>query len=246
MRQLTWLAADDQDTPFPPLDSALLEPNGLIAVGGSLSPRRLQLAYRSGIFPWFSDGEPVLWWSPDPRALFLPGDLKLHRSLRKRLRHAGFKVSLDTAFEQVMRACAEPRPTQPTTWITEAMIAAYCQLHELGLAHSVEVWDADGLVGGLYGVSIGKGFFGESMFSRQADASKVALAWLAGQLWRWDFHFIDCQLPSAHLARLGVRLVPRREFARRLSAAGRHPDKPGPWRFDRDYTPLGAADHDSL
>lgn len=246
MRHLLWLDSDDQDTPFPPLEQALLEPNGLIAVGGALSPQRLQLAYRSGIFPWFSEGEPVLWWSPEPRAVFLPGGIKLHRSLRKRMRNAGFQVRLDGAFETVMRRCAEPRPTQPTTWITEAMVQAYVRLHAMGLAHSVEVLREGELVGGLYGVALGRAFFGESMFSRETDASKIALVWLAGQLWRWGFHFIDAQVPNEHLLSLGARLLPRSDFTRRLTRAMAHPDKPGPWSFDRGYTPLAQPGADTI
>lgn len=245
MRPLV-LAPGDEETPFPPLAEALKDPNGLIAIGGPLSSRRLEMAYRSGIFPWFSPGEPVLWWSPDPRALFLPGDIRVPRSLRKRLRHAGFEVRLDTCFEAVIRACAQPRDLGGGTWITGEMINTYARLHAQGVAHSVEVMAEGELVGGLYGVAIGAGFFGESMFSRQADASKVALVWLAGQLWRWGYQFIDCQLPSEHILRLGARLVPRSRFKNMLDTAGSQPGKRGAWRFDEAYSPLGDATLDSI
>lgn len=235
-----WLPPDDEAIPFPPADSALEYPNGLLAVGGSLSPERLERAYRSGIFPWFSEGQEILWWSPDPRAVLFPAELHMTRSLRKRIRNAGFEVALDLAFEEVMRACAEPRADQAGTWITAEMIRAYTALHARGLAHSVEVYRGGRLVGGLYGVAIGGAFFGESMFSRESDASKVALAWLAGQLRRWGYALIDCQLPSAHLARLGVRSLPRPVFLDLLRQALKREGKPAPWSFDPGYTPLAA------
>jgi leucyl/phenylalanyl-tRNA--protein transferase len=240
------LAPNDDHTPFPPLADALEDPNGLLAIGGALSSRRLEMAYRSGIFPWFSPGEPVLWWSPDPRALFLPGDIRVPRSLRKRLRHAGFEMRLDTRFAAVIRACAEPRSRGGGTWITQDMMDAYVDLHGLGMAHSVEVMVEGELVGGLYGVAIGAGFFGESMFSRRADASKVALVWLAGQLWRWGYQFIDCQLPSEHILRLGARMVPRPRFERMLFSARSQAGRDGIWRFDDGYSPLGDAAPDSI
>lgn len=246
MRSLLWLHEDDHDTPFPPLEQALLEPNGLIAVGGALSPQRLKLAYQAGIFPWFSEGEPVLWWSPDPRAVFLPGDIRLPRSLRKRLRNAPFSITLDTAFAAVMRECAQPRPGQPGTWITEAMIQAYVELHHLGHAHSVEVWHEGRLIGGLYGIAMGRAFFGESMFSRESDASKIALVWLAGQLWRWGYQLIDCQVPSEHLLRTGARLLRRPEFRSRLRIAQAEARPARQWRFDSGYVPLADAGADSI
>ncbi len=233
-----WLPPDDETAPFPPADSALEHPNGLLAIGGSLSPERLERAYCGGIFPWFSEGQEILWWSPDPRGVLFPTEFRMARSLRKRIRNAGFEVVFDRAFEDVMRACAEPRAGQPGTWITADMIRAYTALHERGLAHSVEVYRDGRLVGGLYGVAIGGAFFGESMFSRESDASKVALAWLAGQLHRWGYALIDCQLPSEHLARLGARSIPRAAFLDLLQVALERAGKPGPWRFDPDYTPL--------
>jgi leucyl/phenylalanyl-tRNA--protein transferase len=239
MTPLLWLEPDDDRTPFPPVERALRDPDGLLAVGGPLSPTRLQMAYRNGVFPWFSAGQPVLWWSPDPRAVLLPHEIRIGRSLRKRVRNAGFEVAFDRRFEDVMRACAAPRAGQPDTWITAAMIDAYVRLHEAGLAHSVEVYRSEQLVGGLYGVALGAAFFGESMFSRQPDASKVALVWLAVQLRRWQYRLIDCQMPSPHLARLGARLLPRRQFLGLLAKALESPTQCGPWRFDTDLDPLG-------
>lgn len=243
---LLWLDPDDEVTPFPPVDHALAEPNGLLAVGGALSPRRLEMAYAHGIFPWFSEGQPVLWWSPDPRAVIVPGRLRVTRSLRKRLRNGGFFVTLDTAFERVMRACARPRRGQPGTWITAEMLRAYLRLHELGLAHSVEVWQHGHLRGGLYGVAIGRVFFGESMFSSVPDASKVALVWLVGQLWRWRYRLVDCQVASEHLSSLGAVLMGRREFSEVLQQATVEQGRAPPWRFDPDFTPLAAIQGDSI
>ena len=214
---IPWLNAD---TPFPPVETALRSPNGLLAAGGDLSPSRLLEAYRHGSFPWFNPGEPILWWSPDPRMVLIPGEFKTSHSLAKVLRNSAFEVRIDSAFEQVMRGCAAPRTGQqnslPGTWISADMIAAYVALHNLGYAHSVEVWMADELVGGLYGVSIGRMFYGESMFSRVSNASKIALAYLAGQLERRRFDMIDCQMHTPHLASLGARKIPRREFIDRL------------------------------
>lgn len=210
---IPWLTGN---TPFPPVTTALTAPNGLLAAGGNLSADRLLDAYRQGIFPWFSPGDPILWWSPDPRMVLVPKEFKLSRSLEKVLRNGGFEVRFDTAFEQVMRACAAPRPGQNGTWIQEDMIAAYCALHESGYAHSVEVRLDGILVGGLYGVAIGRMFYGESMFSRVNNASKVALAHLTGQLDRWQFGLIDCQMNTPHLASLGAREIPRAEFVTRL------------------------------
>lgn len=229
---------DDESTPFPPAETALDEPNGLLAIGGSLSPWRLEEAYRNGIFPWYSEGQPILWWSPDPRAVMTPDAIRVSRSLRKRVRNGGFEVRLDTTFEEVMRACAAKRPGQSGTWITPEMIAAYCVLHERGLAHSVEVYRQDRLVGGLYGVALGAAFFGESMFSSESDASKVALVWLAAQLRRWGYQLLDCQIPSPHLESLGAIAIPRSEFLLRLREALEHPGQQGRWRFDPDLDPL--------
>jgi leucyl/phenylalanyl-tRNA--protein transferase len=210
---ILWLADNAQ---FPPVSRALRSPNGLLAAGGNLSAPRLLEAYRNGIFPWFSPGEPILWWSPDPRMTLVPGEFKISRSLGKVLRNTAYQVRTDTAFEQVMRACAAPRGAGGSTWISEEIIAAYCALHRHGHAHSVETWMDGRLEGGLYGVSIGRMFYGESMFSFRSNASKVALAHLARQLERWQFGMIDCQMNTAHLASLGAREIPRNEFIIRL------------------------------
>jgi len=210
------------------------EPNGLLAAGGDLTPERLTDAYRRGIFPWYSDDQPLLWWSPDPRMVLFPAELRLTRSLKKRLRRRDYEIRADTCFEQVMRACAEPRPGQDGTWITDDMIAAYCALHEQGLAHSVETWIDGELTGGLYGVALGHMFYGESMFTRATDASKLALAHLVTQLTRWNFGMIDCQMKTSHLAAFGAREIPRTEFMRRLQELVNYALPAGKWRFDHD------------
>ncbi len=217
---------------FPPVETALREPNGLLAMGGDLSLERLLDAYRHGIFPWFNPGEPVLWWSPDPRMVLVPGEIRVTRSLAKRIRNGGFEMRVDTAFADVMRACAEPREGAGGTWISPAMIAAYSRLHQAGYAHSVETWRDGQLVGGLYGVAIGRMFYGESMFSREPDASKVALVHLARQLLHWEFGLVDCQMETVHLASLGARTMPRTVFTTRLAELVNLPHHPGPWRFD--------------
>lgn len=222
-------------TCFPPVETALHEPNGLLAMGGDLSMERLLDAYRHGIFPWFNPGEPILWWSPDPRMVLVPGEIRVTRSLAKRIRNGGFDVRVDTAFAEVMRACAAPRERAGGTWISPAMVAAYTRLHQAGYAHSVETWHDNALVGGLYGVAIGRMFYGESMFSRQPDASKVALVRLARQLQRWDFGLIDCQMETAHLASLGARTVPRAAFTARLIELVNLSHRPGPWYFDASH-----------
>jgi len=285
---IPWLT---DNMPFPPVGRALRSPNGLLAAGGSLSVPRLLDAYRNGIFPWFNPGEPILWWSPDPRMVLVPGELKISRSFARVLRNTAYEVRCDTAFEQVMRGCAAPRGSRPAalpapkgsaspcqgghTWIHEDMIAAYCALHEVGLAHSVEVWmpkrsfqlQIEGetrrrrandmgsamsttmsergsqhsiadkldleLAGGLYGVSIGRMFYGESMFSQVSNASKIALAHLARQLERWQFGMIDCQMNTAHLASLGAREIPRSEFIARLQELI-HCAPVTDWQFDTD------------
>jgi len=204
------------ETTFPPVTQALKSPNGLLAAGGDLSAPRLLEAYRHGIFPWFSAGDPILWWSPDPRMVLFPSEFKLSPSLRKTLRQGRYEVLTDSAFEQVMRACAAPRDGANGTWILDEMIQAYCELHRMGYAHSVEVWMEGELVGGLYGVCIGRMFYGESMFSRKTDTSKIALAHLCKQLELWDFGMIDCQMNTPHLASLGAREIPRKEFIARL------------------------------
>ncbi len=211
---IPWL---EGNAPFPPVESALKEPNGLLAAGGDLGAERLLAAYRNGIFPWFSAGQPVLWWSPDPRMVLFPSEIKISRSLGKVLRNARYEVRFDTAFEQVMIACAEPRCGQDGSWITDPMITAYTRLHALGYAHSVETWMDGELAGGLYGMAIGGMFYGESMFTRRRDASKIALVHLAHQLEERGFGMIDCQMHTGHLASMGAREIPRPEFSQRLT-----------------------------
>lgn len=227
---LTWLT---ENTPFPPLALALPEPDGLLAASHELTPAMLLNAYHQGIFPWFNPGDPVLWWSPDPRMILLPGEFNCSGSLTKVLRNSRFEIRTDTVFEQVMRACAAPRSEQGGTWIDEQIINAYCALHQQGYAHSVEVWRNDELVGGLYGVAIGRMFYGESMFSRVSNASKVALAHLARQLDVWQFGMIDCQMYTPHLASLGAKLIPRDEFILRLKELINCPPIDD-WQFDLD------------
>jgi leucyl/phenylalanyl-tRNA---protein transferase len=211
---IPWL--ENADT-FPPLELALSEPNGLLCAGGDLSPQRLLQAYRHGIFPWYSKDEPILWWSPDPRMVLFPSEFKISRSLRRTLRSGNYRIQLDRHFPAVVRACAQTRRKDQTgTWITTAMQAAYGTLHELGFAHSVETWVDEKLVGGLYGLAIGKMFYGESMFSHATDASKIAIAHLAGFLEAHGFGLIDCQMNTPHLASLGAREIPRRDFIARL------------------------------
>ncbi len=226
---IPWLQGADE---FPPVEQALAEPNGLLAAGGDLSVRRLLEAYRCGIFPWFNVGEPILWWSPDPRMVLFPNEFKCSRSLKKRLANADYEVRVDTAFTEVMRSCAAPRQRQAGTWITTEMAAAYAGLHSLGYAHCVETWMEGQLVGGLYGVAIGRAFYGESMFSRRTDASKIALASLVEQLRRWGFGLIDCQMATSHLASLGAREIPRGEFVARLAGLTGMSGRLGVWKFD--------------
>ena len=216
---LYWVGARRLAHAFPPLEHALDDPNGLIAIGGDLSPSRLLDAYARGIFPWFNAGQPILWWSPDPRAVTTPGAARISRSLAKRLRRATYRISFDAAFAAVIAACAAPGPGRVGTWITPAMHDAYCALHARGYAHSVECWHGRELVGGLYGVALGQVFFGESMFSRAPDASKVAFVNLHAWLLTWGYTLIDCQLPTAHLATLGVQPLARAAFEQRLRAA---------------------------
>ena len=223
---IPWLGPDD---PFPPVESASRDPDGLLAAGGELSSSRLMAAYARGIFPWFSEHDPVLWWSPDPRAVLWVQDLHVSRSLRRVLRSAEYRVTADTAFLSVVHACAAPRDADGGTWITNAMAVAYGRLASLGYAHSVEVWSEDSLVGGLYGVALGRMFYGESMFSRRADASKVALVYLARQLEAWGFELIDCQVASPHLASLGARTIPRAAFQQAIDRLIRLPAAPSPW-----------------
>ena len=212
MKTVTWLSPQDAPEWFPPLEQALDEPAGLLAAGGDLSPARLLAAYQRGIFPWYSPGQPVLWWSPDPRAVLFPDEFICSRSLAKTIRNAGFEVAVNRDFAATIDACAAPRAHAPGTWITTEMRNAYLRLHRLGYAHSVEAWRAGKLAGGLYGVRLGGVFFGESMFSRERDASKVALAHLVCLCLKDGIAVIDCQLPSPHLASLGSRNLPRGQF----------------------------------
>lgn len=207
-----WIAANVLADRFPDPCAALREPDGLLATGGDLGPQTLLDAYRRGIFPWYSNEQPILWWSPDPRCVIVPRRLHVSHRLRRTLRCGRFEVSIDTDFAAVARACAAPRPGQLGTWLGEDMIEAYSALHRLGHAHSVECRIGTELVGGVYGVAIGRVFFGESMFSRRADASKVALAWLAANLHRWGYGILDCQVASAHLLSLGAQMLARSRF----------------------------------
>ena len=207
--------------------------DGLLAVGGDLRPERLLLAYRSGIFPWYSEGQPILWHSPDPRMVLAAARLEVPRSLRKTIRKQAYRLSLDTAFAKVVAACASvERPGQSGTWITPDMQAAYRELHRRGVAHSVEAWHEDRLVGGLYGVSLGAAFFGESMFTLAPDASKVAFVRLVEQLLRWGIGLVDCQVYTEHLARFGAVEWPRKRYLAALKKALARPTRPGPWRLD--------------
>jgi leucyl/phenylalanyl-tRNA--protein transferase len=242
---------------FPDVRGALREPNGLLAVGGDLTPERLAGAYRRGIFPWFGVGDPILWWSPDPRTVLVPERLHISRSLRKRLRRRDLGVTMDRDFGAVIRACAAPREPDGGTWIVPEMLAAYERLYRLGLAHSVEIWAGDPaeggrLAGGLYGVAIGRVFFAESMFSRSTDASKVALVHLCRQLHAWGFGLIDCQMHTPHLASLGAQSVPRRIFVGWLDRLCPTPGRSGSWDdgdilfpparvADEPNAPIGAA-----
>lgn len=215
---------------FPP--PRLARPDGLLAVGGDLAPERLLLAYRQGIFPWFNEDDPILWWAPSPRLILIPAEFKPARRLARELRQGQFRFSLDQAFPAVIAACASVRASQGQgTWIHPEMIAAYCQLHQQGHAHSVECWAGERLVGGLYGLALGKVFFGESMFSLVANSSKAALAVLAKQLASWGFHWIDCQVKSNHLLSLGAREIPGREFYSRLEQYIHEPGDRGQWRL---------------
>jgi len=216
---------------FPPPHLAIEE--GLLAVGGDLSVERLLLAYGLGIFPWYSHEEPILWWSPDPRLILYPTHLIVSRRLSRILRQNRFEVTFDQAFDQVIHACASvSRNDQDSTWITEEMIAAYVALHESGFAHSVEAWQAGRLVGGLYGVSLGGSFFGESMFHRVSNASNVALATLTRRLEKWQFDMIDCQVTTGHLFRMGAVELPRSDFLDQLAQSLKKPTRRGPWSFE--------------
>jgi leucyl/phenylalanyl-tRNA--protein transferase len=226
------LSRNPRDLSFPAVEHATSE--GLLAIGGDLRIERLLEAYRHGIFPWYSEGQPILWWSPDPRTVLFPERLHIARSLRRSLRPSRFTITLDKDFESVVRHCAGPRPQYPEggTWITPAMIEAYTGLHRRGWAHSVETWQGDQLVGGLYGVAIGAAFFAESMFTKVDDASKVAFVGLVRQLHRWGFRIIDCQQSSPHVLRLGAEEIPRRLYMEHIATAVALPGRRGPWQFD--------------
>lgn len=214
---IPYLAHDDDVTPFPSVSTALSEPNGLLMAGGNLSPSRLIAAYKNGVFPWYEAGEPILWWSPDPRCVIFPDDIRITRSLAKTIRNSQFLIKENTAFRDVMKACAAPRRDSSGTWVTSDMINAYCRLNEMGIAHSVEVWIDDKLVGGLYGIKFGRVFIGESMFSRQSNVSKVALVHLAQSD---DIHLIDCQLETAHLTSMGATCIKRERYIELLNTLG--------------------------
>jgi leucyl/phenylalanyl-tRNA--protein transferase len=226
------LSARTSDLRFPPVDVAT--PEGLLAVGGDLQPERLLEAYRHGIFPWYNDSQPILWWSPDPRTVLFPDKLHISRSLKRSLRPGLFDVTLDRCFCDVMQHCAGPRPQYPDggTWITAEMLEAYRHLHELGYAHSVETWKDGQLIGGLYGVALGGAFFAESMFSRVTDASKVALVSLVHQLHAWGFCLMDCQQSSPHVIAFGAEEILRRDFLDHLASALVMPERRGRWQFD--------------
>ena len=227
---LPWLSPTE--TSFPDISLALADPNGLLAAGGDLSPERLIEAYSSGIFPWFEEGQPVLWWSPDPRMVLFPEDLRVSKRLQKILNKARYTVTLDEAFAEVITCCAQPRGESPDTWITDEMQTAYTQLFEAGHAHSVEVWRDGDLVGGLYGVALGQLFFGESMFSFESNTSKIALVNLVKQLQEWNYKLIDCQVSSEHLESLGAIEISREQFRQQLHELLPHPGKAAPWNLD--------------
>lgn len=236
MTTLRWLEPDNLD--FPPANEALADPNGLLAVGGDLSPERLICAYRNGIFPWYEAGQPLLWWSPDPRTVVAPQGIHISRSMRRFLRRSDFIITFDRDFPAVIRACAEPRDYTDATWITPSMQRAYIELHRGGHAHSVEVWQAGELVGGLYGVGLGKAFFGESMFSRRSNASKTAFIALAQHLHRLGCELIDCQMPTDHLNSLGAVEIPRGDFLRQVRLLSQ---QPACWPGGMEIEAVGAA-----
>lgn len=227
--RVIWLSATDPPDAFPPVEQALREPDGLLAAGGDLSTARLLAAYRRGIFPWYEAGQPLLWWSPDPRCVFLPGDFHVARSLARYLRHSNAEVHFNSDFDAVIRACAAPRRYENHTWITAEMYTAYTALHEAGWAHSIEIRDAGELVGGMYGIVIGRAFFGESMFSRQTNASKIALLAVARLMDDGVLGLLDCQLQSPHLTGLGASIIPRSNFTARLDVLCEPPERFRGW-----------------
>lgn len=228
---LTWLIGDED---FPAASQALRDPAGLLAAGSVLTTTRLLEAYSRGIFPWYNPGDPVLWWNPDPRMVLFPQELTVPRSLAKVLRKRHYEIRVDTAFAEVIAGCARPRAQQNGTWLSAEMIAAYTRLHEMGVAHSIETWIEDRLVGGLYGLALGRVFYGESMFTLAPDASKIAFVHLVRQLQRWNFGVIDCQMYTPHLARFGAHEIPRPDFIAHLNNLVNLAAVPTPWRFDHD------------
>jgi leucyl/phenylalanyl-tRNA--protein transferase len=232
MRRPYWIPHNASPDDFPPLEQALKHPDGLLAVGGDLTSNRIITAYRLGIFPWYNDDEPILWWTPSQRMILFPEHLKVSRSLRKSIRKGKFTVTIDQNFRKVIKECAAPRCHQDGTWITNDMQEAYSQLHEYGFAHSVESWYEGHLVGGLYGIALGKVFFGESMFSRMTDASKIAFVHFVSQLQRWDYQLIDCQVQSKHLQSLGAEEIPRQQYRALLDHLCDAPGHPGKWQLD--------------
>ena len=229
-----WIDPDDPVIDFPDVGLALREPDGLLAIGGDLSLERLTLAYSRGIFPWFGPDQPILWWAPDPRLVLEPAGLKISHSLKKILRQDKFEITMDKAFNDVIEACARRRPDQAGTWITDEMLKAYRDMHAAGHAHSVECWHEDELAGGLYGVALGRVFFGESMFTRATDASKVAFVALTRQLQRWGFPLIDCQVQTNHLESLGASMMPRQQFSQILQRECQPRDEALVWILDPD------------
>lgn len=232
MKPITWLRADSLD--FPPVDEAFDDPPGLLAAGGDLRPERLLAAYARGIFPWYDDDSPILWWSPDPRMVLRPSDIHVSRSLAKLIRQNQYRVTMDTAFVDVIRHCAALRADREGTWITDEMQAAYTELHRQGHAHSVEVWRDDHLLGGLYGIAMGQLFFGESMFSLAPNMSKIAFVALARQLEHWNFALIDCQMPTDHLQTLGATAMSRADFQKILRQWRDGASQSSPWVFDNN------------
>ncbi len=239
MTSLPWI--DPDQLWFPPAEEALDEPDGLLALGGDLSTDRLILAYRNGIFPWFSDDQPILWWSPDPRCVLFPDEIHVSRSLRRTLNRGHFSITADRDFNNVIRLCAEIRKKEGT-WITEDMIHSYTRLHQLGIAHSIEAWNPSGkLVGGMYGLALGQCFFGESMFSLETNASKVLMVHLANQLSEWGYRIMDCQVENDHLLKMGARCIPRHEFLTILRASVDHSAKQRSWQIQWQWPGPGGV-----
>ena len=243
MRRPYWIPNNASPHDFPPIENALEHPDGLLAVGGDLTPQRLIVAYRHGIFPWYNDDQPILWWSPSQRLVLFPQSLKVSRSLRKTIRKGKFKVTMDQNFREVIKECAGPRRHQYGTWITEEMQEAYHQLHHYNFAHCVECWHEGQLVGGLYGVTLGKAFFGESMFCQMTDASKVAFVYFVRQLQSWGYELIDCQVYTDHLQSLGAIEIPRQQFRVLLDNLCEMPGRRGKWQFDENLTIFTKGNH---